>query len=144
MIHNDPRRTLSDDKGFTLIELLVVVVGVLAAIAVPRFLNQRQRAREATAKADAATIAKSLVSYYVDGRGALQLDDSVVGQWRVSSPAGVDLSGHLSKSNRILDQRIVSDEHFCIVVVSYPGDRSSPPDKPWRYDEHGLAQAASC
>jgi type IV pilus assembly protein PilA len=54
------------DAGFTLIELLVVVViiGILAAIAIPVFLNQRNRARDASAEADIRNIATVMESFY--------------------------------------------------------------------------------
>lgn len=48
------RRGEPDDHGFTLIELLVVVIiiGILAAISIPTFIGQREKAWEAAAKAD--------------------------------------------------------------------------------------------
>lgn len=73
------------DQGFTLIELLVVmiVIGILAAIAIPVFLQQRQRAYETAVKADLRNAATALESYAVDNGGAypVQASSSDVSGW---------------------------------------------------------------
>jgi type IV pilus assembly protein PilA len=56
------------DGGFTLIELLVVIIiiGILAAIAIPIFLNQRQKGYDAQAKSDVKNIATLQETYFTD------------------------------------------------------------------------------
>ena len=57
-----------EKRSFTLIELLIVVaiIGILAAIAVPNFLNARTKASIARVKADFRTITTAMQSYFMD------------------------------------------------------------------------------
>ncbi len=55
-------------KGFTLIELLIVVaiIAILAAIAIPNFLQAQTRAKVSRAESDMRSIATAIESYYID------------------------------------------------------------------------------
>jgi prepilin-type N-terminal cleavage/methylation domain-containing protein len=59
-------------KGFTLIELLIVVViiGILAAIAIPKFANTKEKAYLAAMKSDLRNLATYEESYAADNAGA--------------------------------------------------------------------------
>src|SRR5215469_9594959 len=58
------------EEGFTLIELLVVIIiiGILAAIAIPVFLNQRKKGYDAQAKSDLRNFASAEETYFTDAQ----------------------------------------------------------------------------
>jgi type IV pilus assembly protein PilA len=62
------RKRINDERGFTLIELLVVIliIGILAAIAIPSFLSQKDKAGDASAKSYARNMQTAQETYFTD------------------------------------------------------------------------------
>ena len=70
------RRLDRDEGGFTLIEILVVmvIIGILAAIAIPAFLAQRDKGYQAAMKSDLQTSALAEHAYATDNNGSFASD----------------------------------------------------------------------
>jgi len=61
-------RKINNDKGFTLIELMVVILilGILASIAIPRFVSKKAEAVDSRVKADIKIIQNAVDLFYIE------------------------------------------------------------------------------
>jgi type IV pilus assembly protein PilA len=131
------------EEGFTLIELLVVmiIIGILAAIAIPVFLSQRQKGYDASVKSDLRTIANELESYNTDQQFYPLITGGVVTAAGVTT-VGTDTTTIRTSTgnsfNYVLNTAGTAvGSAYCIVGVNTKGTH------PWEYvsDLGGLQPA---
>ena len=87
-------RMAKSEEGFTLIELLVVmlIIGILAAIAIPSFFNQREKAQDSKAKTDARTAQTAMETYATDNGGVYTPAPTVAQLQAIESTLPSDLT----------------------------------------------------
>jgi type IV pilus assembly protein PilA len=116
------RTAQEENEGFTLIELLVVIIiiGILAAIAIPVFLNQRQKGYDAQAKSDARNLATMEETYLTDYNSYKTATDAT------AAPLNAKMSSNVT-SLAVLTRDVAgvtgTDKNgsYCITSVSASG-----------------------
>jgi type IV pilus assembly protein PilA len=121
------RKRAQDEKGFTLIELLVVIliIGILAAIALPAFLNQREKSQDAEAKSAARTAQTAMETHYTDTQDYTTATQAILeGIEPALKDAYVDLQLQATgnATGYVIDARSKGNNHRHFVITSVNGE----------------------
>jgi len=107
------------DAGFTLIELLVVmiIIGILAAIAVPVFLNQRKKGWDSQAQSDLRNIATAEETYFAENNN-YALGTSVPAGAKTSSTVTFNSATGFKADGTAASTEADAVGGFCLKVTS--------------------------
>ena len=103
-------------KGFTLIELLIVVViiGILAAIAIPKFANTKEKAVVASMKSDLKNLVAAQEAFFSDNQDYA----GSVGATQTNGTAGAGVMAFTPSANNVIDMNYTSAAGWSATVTN--------------------------
>ena len=108
------------DEGFTLIELLVVIIiiGILAAIAIPVFLNQRQKGWEAAVKSDLRNAATSQETYLTENNTYTSDMEKLVASYGFKYS---DTKNYATGTGNYIIATFTTNQSYCLTATAASG-----------------------
>lgn len=135
--------SMKKSNGFTLIELMIVVaiIGILAAVAIPRFADMLEKAREGATKGNIGAIKSAITIYYGDNEGKWpsNLDVSSTGAFRkyLEKMPAVKVTHGFDKTTGTLS----GTANSVVYVNVKPADSSTATDG-WAYATAGIDEGS--